>query len=116
MTTLCPAVDAKSGKVRRVYVKRPGLSVKLWIEESRLHKGLCEVRFEGNEADFVESRASGEAAHIAEARAALAELGLDMTTCSWNEIVAEATAPASKGRSLKRVIFRFLPFLRRRSG
>jgi hypothetical protein len=114
MTTLRPAVDAKSGKIRRVYLKRPGLHVKLWIEESRLHKGLCEVRFEGNEADFVESRASGEAAHIAEARAALADLGLDMTTCSWNDVVAEASVPASRARTFSRAIRRFFPFLRRR--
>jgi len=75
---------------------------------------MCEVRFEGNEGDLSESRTSGEAAHIAEARAALTEFGLDMTNCTWNDIVEKANAQAKGSWSLSRFIFRCFPFLRPR--
>jgi hypothetical protein len=108
VTILRPTVHHKTGKVGRVYVKRPGLHAKLWLEESRYHSGMCEVRFDGNAADFSETSNAGEAAHIAEARMALADLGLDMTRCTWDDIVVRATAPVSHARSLRRFISRFL--------
>src|SRR5258708_1086353 len=99
MTQLHPLVHRRTGKVQRIYVKRSGLQAKLWFEESRYHTGMCEVRFKGHEGDFGGSRTNGEAAYISAARAALADVGLDMTTCTWNDIVERASATASRSQS-----------------
>jgi hypothetical protein len=74
---------------------------------------MFEVRFDGNHADFSETSSGGEAAHVAEARMALADVGLDMTKCSWDDIVVRATAPVSHTRSLRQFISRVLRFLGR---
>jgi hypothetical protein len=111
MTTLRTASDVKSGRVRRIYVRRSGLRGKVWFEESRYHHGMCEVRHEG---DCGETGDSGEAAHIAEARAALADMGLDMARCSWNDIVELANAPPSHWQRVSRFLIRRLSFRRHR--
>jgi len=114
MTQLHPLVHKRSGKVFRIYVKRSGVYAKLWFEESRNYTGMCDVKFTGHEGDFSGSRTSGETAYIAEARAALADLGLDMATCTWNDIVERANAPASRSRSLPQFIIRCFSLIRHR--
>jgi hypothetical protein len=115
MTQLRPLIHKRTGKVHRIYVKRSGLHATLWFEESRYHPGMCDVRFKGHEGDFGGSRTNGEAAYIAEARAALTDLGLDMATCTWNDIVERAKTPASRSQSLPRFIFRCFSLMRHRS-
>jgi hypothetical protein len=111
MTCLKAASDVKSGKVRRVYVRRPGLRAKVWFEESRYHHGICEVRCEG---DCGVAGDSAELPHIAAARAALAEMGFDMARCTWRDIVELASVPPSPWQRVSRFIVRRFPFLRHR--
>jgi hypothetical protein len=92
MTKLIRWSSQKTGQVRRVYIERTGLKLKLWIEKEEGSPGrLFAVHFYGNEADFSVQRVPGEAIQITEARAALADLGLDIKSCTWDEIVAKAS-------------------------
>jgi hypothetical protein len=89
MTTLKKWSNPRTGEVRRVYVERSGLGGKLWLEPGA---GSIEVRHYGNEADFSSQRSGPEPPHVLAAKVALGELGLDLSRCSWEEIVAKAVA------------------------
>ncbi|HVC96078.1 MAG TPA: hypothetical protein VND64_20515 [Pirellulales bacterium] len=114
MTILRPYHDPKTGNVRRVYVRRPQLTAKLWFEKSKSWDAGFEVRFDSTRGQFSLDSTAGEATHVAEARAALGEAGLDMTTCTWNDIVERCKAQAPRSRSLVERVARFLPFGGRR--
>jgi len=114
MTILRPYHDPKTGNVRRVYVRRPQLTAKLWFEKSKLWDANFDVRFDSTRGSFSVDCAAGEATHVAEARAALSDVGLDMTSCSWNEIVERSIVRATRSQSLVQRFARFLPFYKRR--
>lgn len=90
MTKLTKWAIPSTGEVRRVYVERPGLKAKLWFEKSENPLATFGVHSYGNDADFSVVRVPGEPIHITEARAALADVQLDMNRCTWNEILAQA--------------------------
>lgn len=90
MTRLTKWCSPRTGEVKRVNIERKGLKVKLWIERIPEAPSGFEVRYYGNEADFSVPRVPGEPPHVSEARAALAEVGLDLNRCSWDDIVAKA--------------------------
>jgi hypothetical protein len=114
MTTLRPYNDPKSGKIRRVYVRRPGLKAYLWFEKSKLWEASFDVRFDATRGSFSVLPTSGEASHVAEARAALAEVGLDLTSCSWSDIVERAEHRSKGSQALLPWLAGRLPFVRRR--
>jgi len=86
-TKLKRTISPKTGRVRRVYVKRNGLKAKLWFQ--RTTSGF-QIRHFGSNADFSVSGHPGEPIHVAEARQALEDLGLDINCCSWDDIVAKS--------------------------
>lgn len=90
MTRLTKWTHPKSGEVRRVYVEREGLKVKLWLEPAHSTSSACEVHFYGNETEFGRPTVDGEPLKLTVARQALADVGLDLTHCTWSDIVAKS--------------------------
>jgi hypothetical protein len=91
MTKLNRWASPKTGQVGRIYVERKGLKAKLWFEKEESPFGSSfAVHYHGNESDFSVNRVPGEAVHITEARDALADLKLDIKSCTWDEIAAKA--------------------------
>ncbi len=114
MTILRPYHDPKTGNVRRVYVRRPQLTAKLWFEKSKLWDANFDVRFDSTRGSFSVDCAAGDATHVVEARAALSEVGLDMTSCTWNDIVERSLARVPRPRSFAQRFARLLSFGGRR--
>jgi hypothetical protein len=91
MSKLTRWTNSKTGKVRRIYIERKGLKARLWFEKDDSPLGgPFAVHFYGNEFDFSVSRVPGEPVQITEAREVLAEFKLDIKSCTWEEIVANA--------------------------
>lgn len=114
MTQLRAWTHPKTGRVHRVYVKRPGLRGKIWFEKSKVWDTGFDVRVDNRDGSFSAVTMSGDAPHIVEARAALAELGLEMSNCTWSDIVEAARSERSASASLLQTISRYLPFFRYR--
>jgi hypothetical protein len=111
MTTLHPYRDPKSGEIRRVYVRRPGLTARLWFQKSRC-SGF-DVRFDTTRGDFSVICTPGDAAHVVEARAALADVGLELTRCTWTDIEERSRPRAARAWFAFPILARCLPSLRR---
>lgn len=88
-TVLKKAIAEKQGKsyVKRVYVERPGLLAKLWFEPNPSAPTAFIVGHRGDDDSFTVTLGAAEPMHIAEARAALLDMGLDFNKCTWNDIV-----------------------------
>lgn len=110
MTRLRPFIHSETGKVRRVYIQRSGLEAKLWFQKSKSPHATFDVRFEGDGAEFGVVPRPGEPIHLTTARAALDDLGLDMNTCTWQQIVDLAQAHVKQSRSFLGSLLGWLPF------
>ncbi len=86
-TKLKKEVNSKTGKVSRVHILRHGLKAKLWIQEAERR---FDIRYQGQPEDFSVLPHTGEPLHFCEAREALHDVGLDINSCSWADIVAKA--------------------------
>ena len=89
-TVLRKVVHPRTGRVRRVFIRRPGLRAKLWFEPDAHSPSKFVVKFQGDPDAFTVTRLPGEPIHMTEAREALLELGLDLEKCSWEDIVKAA--------------------------
>ncbi len=89
-TVLRKVVHPRTGRVRRVYIRRPRLRAKLWFEPDSHSPTKFVVKFQGDPDGFTVTRLPGEPIHMTEAREALLELGLDLEKCSWEDIVKAA--------------------------
>ncbi len=89
-TVLRKVVHPRTGHVRRVFIRRPGLRAKLWFEPDSHSPTKFVVKYQGDPDAFTVTRLPGEPIHMTEAREALLELGLDLEKCSWEDIVRAA--------------------------
>ncbi len=89
-TVLRKVVHPRTGRVRRVLIRRPGLRAKVWFEPDSHSPTKFVVKHQGDPDAFTVTRLPGEPIHMTEARDALLELGLDLEKCSWEDIVKVA--------------------------
>jgi hypothetical protein len=91
-TVLKKATAQREGKtyVKRVYVERPGLTAKLWFEANPDSVSAFVVGHRGDDDSFTVKMGGSEPTHIAEARDALLDVGLELDKCSWTDIVNKA--------------------------
>ena len=86
-TKLKKEFNSKTGKVSRVHILRRGLKAKLWIQKAERR---FDIHYKGQRDEFSVLRHTGEPPHFCEAREALHDVGLDINSCSWDDIVAKA--------------------------
>ena len=91
-TVLKKATAERQGKtyIKRVYVERPGLMAKLWFEPNPEAPSAFLVGHRGDDDSFTVTLGAAEPMHIAEAREALLDVGLDFNKCTWLDIVEKA--------------------------
>ncbi|MDA7977391.1 MAG: hypothetical protein MPJ50_01320 [Pirellulales bacterium] len=80
----------ENGNARRVYLRRPGLTAKVWFERSTSSPNEFDVHHSGDIQGYSVSTLTNEPLHLVEAREGLHDLGMDIDTCSWRQLLKSA--------------------------
>ncbi len=77
----------ENGNAKRIYLRRQGLSAKVWFEQSTTSQSTFEIHHSGDLQGYSVSTLTNEPLHLLEAREGLHDLGLDIDQCSWKQLL-----------------------------
>ncbi len=76
-----------NGEAKRIYLRRSGLTAKVWFERSASSSSAFEIHHSGDLEGYSVSTLTNEPLHLIEAREGLHDLGLDIDACSWKQLL-----------------------------
>lgn len=80
----------EDGYAKRIYLRRQGLTAKVWFEKSSSSPTAFDIHHSGDLQGYSVSTLTNEPLHLLEAREGLHDLGLDIDTCSWRQLQGAA--------------------------
>lgn len=76
-----------NGDAKRIYLRRAGLTAKVWFERSSSSPSAFDIHHSGDMQGYSVSTLTNEPLHLVEAREGLHDLGLDIDACSWKQLL-----------------------------